>query len=102
MLVMEKVGQGKCHFKGYWNLYYILGQKISFSSEMAHIYIFIFTYHSGTVDSSCWWYLSSQPEFLHVSKLEWALYMTHTLLRQKTQITNTVHSFAAVIHGNVK
>lgn len=79
-----------------------MGQKMSFNSVMANIYIFIYTYHSGTVDSSCWWCLSSQPKFLHVSKLEWALYMTHTLLRQKTQITNTVHSFVAVIHGSVK
>ena len=46
------------------------------------------TYHNGTADSSCWWCSDPQPEFLHVSKLEWAQCMTHKLFRPKNkQIT---------------
>lgn len=60
--------------------------------EPAHV-----VYHSGTVDSSCWWCSDPQPEFLHSSKLEWARYMTHTLLREKTN--KNIHRFTAVIKG---
>lgn len=53
-------------------------------------HIYTHTYHNGTADSSCWWCLDPQPEFLHANKLEWVQYTTHTLLRQKKQTANSV------------
>lgn len=48
-------------------------------------------HHNSNEDSSCrcCWY--PQPGFLHVNTLEQVQYMTHTLLRQKTQARK--HSF---------